>query len=100
MTPAHIRHIMMLSLRMTLVEMSITFILLLGSIAVGLMIAPRHNVYMLLGSTPILAVVVATESQLAGFGLLASVAITVVCVALSQMAYLLLLWLTLRHELT
>jgi hypothetical protein len=58
-----------LSLGTALTEMSI-IVLLLGSATVGLMIAPRHNVYVLLGSTPILAAVVATEAQLTGFGVL------------------------------
>jgi hypothetical protein len=38
------------------------------------------------------------RASLGGFGLLASIAITFACITVSQMAYLLLLWLSSRHE--
>ena len=73
-------------------------ILLLGSALVGLMIAPRHNVYILAASSLILALVAAAEARLSDFGLLASIAISFACITVGQMAYLLMLWLTMRHE--
>ena len=73
-------------------------ILLLGSALVGFMIAPRHNVYILAASSLILALVAAAEARLSDFGLLASIAISFACITVSQMAYLLLLWLSMRHE--
>src|SRR5215831_16098354 len=78
-------------------KMSI-MILLLGSALVGFMIAPRHNVYILAASSLILALVVAAEARLSDFGLLASIAISFACITVAQMAYLLLLWLTMRNE--
>jgi hypothetical protein len=71
--------------------MSMILVLLLGSAAIGFMIAPRHNVYMVAVSSPILALMAATAAWLGRFGLLASIAITFACVTVSQMAYLLLL---------
>ena len=73
-------------------------ILLLGSALVGFMIAPRHNVYILAASSAILALVAAAGARISDFGLLASIAISFACVTVSQMAYLLLLWLSMRHE--
>ena len=73
-------------------------ILLLGSALVGFMIAPRQNVYILAASSLILALVAAVEARLSDFGLLASIAISFACITVGQMAYLLLLWLTMRHE--
>src|SRR5215831_2570212 len=69
-------------------------VLLLGSATVGVMIAPRHNVYMILAASPIVAMVAATEARLSGFGVLATVAITFGCVTISQIAYLLMMWLS------
>ena len=69
-------------------------VLLLGSATVGVMIAPRHNVYMILAASPIVAMVAATEARLSGFGVLATVAITFGCVTISQIAYLLIMWLS------
>lgn len=74
--------------------MTIISILLLGSAMVGLVIGPRHNVYMLAGSAPILALVTATAARLSDFGLLTSIAITYSCLVVSQMAYLLVTWLS------
>jgi hypothetical protein len=73
-------------------------ILLLGSALVGFMIAPRHNVYILAASSLILALVAAAGARISEFGLLASIAISFACLTASQMAYLLLLWLSMRHE--
>jgi len=69
-------------------------VLLLGSATVGVMIAPRHNVYMILAASPIVAMVAATEARLSDFGVLATVAITFGCVTISQIAYLLIMWLS------
>jgi hypothetical protein len=78
--------------------MSMMLVLLLGSAAVGFMLAPRHNVCTVAVSSPILAVIAATAVWFGGFGLLASIAITFACLTVSQMAYVLLLWLSMRHE--
>jgi hypothetical protein len=69
-------------------------VLLLGSVLVGFMIAPRNNVYMVAALSPILALVAAIWARLSGYGLVAGIAITFACVTVSQMAYLLLLWLS------
>jgi hypothetical protein len=71
--------------------------LLLGSALAGFMIAPRHSAYMVVASSPIVALVVAAEARLSGFGLLAGIAITFSCLTVSQMAYLLLMWLSMSH---
>ena len=73
-------------------------ILLLGSALVGFMIAPRHNVYILAASSAILALVAAAGARISDFGLLASIAISFSCLTVSQLAYFLLLWLTMHHE--
>src|SRR5262249_32310075 len=78
--------------------MSMILVLLLGSAAVGFMMAPKHNVCMVAASGLILAPIAATGASLGGFGLLARIAITFACITVSQMAYLLLLWLSSRHE--
>ena len=75
--------------------MSMILVLLLGSAAVGFMLAPRHNVCTVAVSSPILAL---TAAWFGGFGLLASIAITFACLTVSQMAYVLLLWLSMHHE--
>ena len=72
-------------------------ILLLGSALVGLVIGPRYNVYMLVCSAPILALVAATAARLSDFGILSSIAITFACLTVNQMAYLLMAWLSMRH---
>ncbi len=77
--------------------MNIIFVLLLGSALVGFMIAPRYTVCMMVGLSPILALAAATAALLSGFGLLASIAITFACVTISQMTYLLLMWLSMTH---
>src|SRR5262249_28880497 len=74
--------------------MSMILTLLLGSAAIGFMIAPRHDMCMVAVSSSILAPIAATAAWLGGFGLLASIAITYACVTVSQMAYLLLVWLS------
>src|SRR5215475_15157135 len=78
--------------------MSMILVLLLGSAAIGFMIAPRHDVRMVAVLSPILALMAATATWLGGFGFLASIAILFACLTVSQMAYLLLLWLSMRHE--
>jgi hypothetical protein len=72
-------------------------ILLLCSAAVGLAIGPTYSVYMLLASAPILALVAATAARLSDFDFLTSVAITFACLTVSQMSYLLVTWLSMRH---
>jgi hypothetical protein len=77
--------------------MSLILTLLLGSAAIGFMIAPRHNAGTVVVSSSILALIAATAAWLGGFGLLPSIAITFACVTISQMAYLLLVWLSMGH---
>ena len=78
--------------------MTTVLTLLLGSALVGLVIGPRYNVYMLACSAPILALVAATAARLSDFGVLSGIAITFACLTVSQMAYLLMAWLSMRHE--
>jgi hypothetical protein len=77
--------------------MKIVLILLLGSATVGCCIAPRYNVYMLLASTPIIAVFAGTEARV--FGLLPAIAIVLACVTVSQMCYMLTVWLSMADGL-
>jgi len=78
--------------------MTIATLLLLTSAVVGLMIAPRYNAYMLLGSAPIVAILVAITARLSGFGSLGIFGITFACLTTSQVAYLLTAWLSMRDD--
>ena len=79
--------------------MNNVFMMLLGSAILGFLIALRYNVYMLVVSSSIVALVAAIGAWIGRFGLLASLAITLACVTVSQTTYLLLLWLrTTRAE--
>jgi len=78
--------------------MTTVTLLLLTSAAVGLMIGPRYNAYMLVGSAPILAMTVPIAARLSGFGLLAMIGITFACLTASQMAYLLITWVSMSDD--
>ena len=78
--------------------MTTVLIMLLGSAIVGLLIGRRYNVWMLAASAPILALVAATAARLSDFGLLSGIAITFACLTVSQVAYLLMAWLSMRDE--
>ena len=74
--------------------MMIILILLLVSAIISFMIAPKHNIEMVVVSSLILALTVAMVAWRGDFGLLPGIAITFACVTVSQFAYLLRLWLS------
>ena len=78
--------------------MMIILILLLVSAIISFMIAPKHNIVMVVVSSLILALTVAMVAWRGDFGLLPGIAITFACVTVSQFAYLLRLWLSTGQE--
>jgi hypothetical protein len=77
--------------------MNNVFMMLLGSAILGFLMALRYNVYMLVVSSSIVALVAAIGAWIGRFGLLASLAITLACITVSQTTYLLFLWLRTSH---
>jgi hypothetical protein len=73
--------------------MTLVLILLLASAALGLAIGPRYNVYMLVGSSPLVAVVSAAATRLNDFSFVEGTATTFACITVSQIAYLFVTWL-------
>src|SRR5262245_20624636 len=67
--------------------------LLLASAAVGLVIGPRYNVYMLVLASPVIALVSATATRLDDFSFWGGSITTFACVTTMQVAYLLMTWL-------
>jgi prepilin signal peptidase PulO-like enzyme (type II secretory pathway) len=78
--------------------MTTVLTLLLGSAIVGLMIGPRYNVYVYACSALVLALVAATVVWLSDFGLLPGILITYACLIVSQIAYLVITWLSMTED--
>lgn len=75
--------------------MSTIFVLLIGSAVTGLVIGLRYRVYAIAVAAPVLAAVAATAVR--DFGFVAAAGITFACLTVSQIAYLLASWLSVRY---
>ena len=77
--------------------MTLVLILLLASAALGLVIGPTYNVYMLVASSPVVALVSAAATRLNDFSFAEGTATTYACITVSQFAYFLVTWLHIDH---